>query len=117
METKLRLVRDQAEHAARDERLELDDASVAPHFVPPHRGSRHHRSCRHRGGGARVRILQQIKARAHEEDGELGAVTAEYAIVIMAAVAFAGLLVAIMRSAEIRAMLVKLVEDALGAAG
>lgn len=47
---------------------------------------------------------------------ERGAVTAEYAIVIMAAVAFA-LLVAIMRSSEIRAMLVQLVENALGAAG
>ncbi|MBS3182116.1 DUF4244 domain-containing protein [Leucobacter sp. Marseille-Q4368] len=48
-------------------------------------------------------------------DDERGAVTAEYAIVIMAAVAFAGLLVAIMRSSEIRAMLVELVENALGA--
>ena len=48
---------------------------------------------------------------------DTGAVTAEYAIVIMAAVAFAGLLVAIMRSSEIRAMLVQLVENALGAAG
>lgn len=46
-----------------------------------------------------------------------GAVTAEYAIVIMAAVAFAGLLVAIMRSGEVRAMLVDLVQNALGSAG
>lgn len=46
-----------------------------------------------------------------------GAVTAEYAIVIMAAVAFAGLLVAIMRSGEIRQMLVDLVQNALGMAG
>ncbi len=45
---------------------------------------------------------------------EHGAVTAEYAIVILAAVAFAGLLVAIMQSAEIRGMLVELVENALG---
>jgi Flp pilus assembly pilin Flp len=50
-------------------------------------------------------------------DDERGAVTAEYAIVILAAVAFAGLLVAIMRSEEIRAMLVRLVENALGAGG
>jgi|SRR5690606_9749562 len=50
-------------------------------------------------------------------DDERGAVTAEDAIVIMAAVAFAGLLVAIMRSSEIRSMLVQLVENALGAAG
>ncbi|WP_307866593.1 DUF4244 domain-containing protein [Leucobacter chromiisoli] len=48
---------------------------------------------------------------------ERGAVTAEYAIVIMAAVAFAGLLVAIMQSSEIRAMLVQLVQNALGSAG
>lgn len=46
-----------------------------------------------------------------------GAVTAEYAIVIMAAVAFAGLLVAIMRSNEVRQMLVDLVQNALGSAG
>lgn len=45
---------------------------------------------------------------------ERGAVTAEYAIVILAAVAFAGLLVAIMRSGEIREMLVQLVQNALG---
>lgn len=50
-------------------------------------------------------------------DEERGAVTAEYAIVIMAAVAFAGLLVAIMRSEEIRVMLVGLVENALGTGG
>jgi Flp pilus assembly pilin Flp len=48
---------------------------------------------------------------------ESGAVTAEYSIVILAAVAFAGLLVAIMRSDEVRAMLVALVQNALGAAG
>jgi hypothetical protein len=48
---------------------------------------------------------------------ERGAVTAEYAVVIMAAVAFAGLLVAIIRSGEIRQMLVDLVQNALGAAG
>ncbi|RGE19418.1 DUF4244 domain-containing protein [Leucobacter sp. wl10] len=62
------------------------------------------RSCRR----ARIRELLE---------DERGAVTAEYAIVIMAAVAFAGLLVAIMRSDEIRAMLVQLVENALGTGG
>lgn len=46
-----------------------------------------------------------------------GAVTAEYAVVIIAAVAFAGVLVAIMRSEEVRKMLVDLVEHALGSAG
>lgn len=46
-----------------------------------------------------------------------GAVTAEYALVIMAAVAFAGLLIVILRSEEVRAMLVSLVQGALGSAG
>lgn len=50
-------------------------------------------------------------------DPERGAVTAEYAIVIMAAVAFAGLLVVIMRSSEVRGMLTQLVENALQSAG
>lgn len=66
-------------------------------------------------GGARLAPHRRL----HRElvADENGAVTAEYAIVIMAAVAFAGLLVAIMRSSEIRAMLVQLVENALGSAG
>lgn len=46
-----------------------------------------------------------------------GAVTAEYAVVIMGAVAFAGVLVAIMRSGEVREFLLNLIEQALGSAG
>jgi hypothetical protein len=42
-----------------------------------------------------------------------GAVTAEYAIATMAAVAFAGLLVVIMRSEEVRQILLELVRAAL----
>lgn len=42
-----------------------------------------------------------------------GAATAEYAIATMAAVGFAGLLVVIMRSDEIRAVLFDLVKSAL----
>lgn len=42
-----------------------------------------------------------------------GAVTAEYAIATMAAVAFAGLLVLIMRSEEVRTILFNLVSTAL----
>lgn len=42
-----------------------------------------------------------------------GAATAEYAIVIMAAVGFAGLLVTIMRSDEVRGILSDLVRSAL----
>ncbi|WP_317133969.1 DUF4244 domain-containing protein [Leucobacter tenebrionis] len=66
------------------------------------------------GAGARGPGL----ARARQLlDDERGAITAEYAVVIMAAVAFAGLLVAIMRSNEIRSMLVELVQNALGTGG
>lgn len=54
----------------------------------------------------------------HERQaGDRGAVTAEYVVLIVAAVAFAGLLVAILRSGEIRAMLLELVQNALGSAG
>lgn len=42
-----------------------------------------------------------------------GATTAEYVIATMAAVGFAGLLVVIMRSDQVRAMLTDLVERAL----
>ena len=48
---------------------------------------------------------------------ETGAATAEYAIVIMAAVGFAGLLVVIMRSDEVRGILTDLIQRALTFAG
>ena len=44
---------------------------------------------------------------------ETGSVTAEYAIATMAAVGFAGLLVVIMRSEEVRGILEGLVRSAL----
>jgi hypothetical protein len=44
---------------------------------------------------------------------DAGAATAEYAIATMAAVAFAGLLVVIMRSDEVRGILTELVRRAL----
>ena len=46
-----------------------------------------------------------------------GAATAEYAITIMAAVGFAGLLVVILRSEEVRNILTDLVRSALSIAG
>ncbi len=46
-----------------------------------------------------------------------GAATAEYAITIMAAVGFAGLLVVILKSGEVQAMLTDLVHRALSIAG
>lgn len=53
----------------------------------------------------------------HDAQDDEGAVTAEYAVVIMGAVAFAGVLVAIMRSGEVRAFLLNLIEQALSSAG
>jgi Protein of unknown function (DUF4244) len=48
---------------------------------------------------------------------DTGAATAEYAITIMAAVGFAGLLVVILRSEEVRSILTDLVRSALSIAG
>ena len=50
---------------------------------------------------------------AEVNDDETGAATAEYAIATMAAVAFAGLLVVIMRSDEVRGILTDLIRRAL----
>ncbi|WP_119696988.1 DUF4244 domain-containing protein [Microbacterium halotolerans] len=47
---------------------------------------------------------------------EEGASTAEYAIVTLAAVAFAGLLVAVLRSDGVRSMLGDIIERALNSA-
>lgn len=44
---------------------------------------------------------------------ETGSATAEYAVVILAAVAFAGVLVAVMRSGEVQTILTDLVRGAL----
>lgn len=49
----------------------------------------------------------------HEEEG---LATAEYGIVMLAAVGFAGLLVAVLSSGEVQSMLSSLVEMALNAA-
>lgn len=48
---------------------------------------------------------------------EAGAATAEYAIATLAAVGFAGLLVAVLRSDEVRAILTDLIRGALSVAG
>ncbi|QUW18490.1 MULTISPECIES: DUF4244 domain-containing protein [Agrococcus] len=54
-----------------------------------------------------MRMLERL---VHEEDG---AATAEYVIATMAAVGFAGLLVVILRSDEVRAVLTDMVQRAL----
>lgn len=61
-----------------------------------------------------VRLRDQIGDLAREERG---AVTAEYALIITAAVAFAGVLILIVRSDEVRQMLLDLVQSALGGVG
>jgi len=50
-------------------------------------------------------------------DDDRGATTAEFAIVTMAAVGFAGLLVVILRSDQVRGILEDLVQRALSVAG
>ncbi|GHF14507.1 DUF4244 domain-containing protein [Pseudolysinimonas yzui] len=59
-------------------------------------------------------MWQRMAARLR---ADTGAATAEYAIVIMAAVGFAGLLVVILRSGEVQAILTDLVQRALNSAG
>ncbi|MGP3534750.1 DUF4244 domain-containing protein [Microbacterium sp. RD1] len=59
-----------------------------------------------------LRPLTRARARRLFAD-ETGAATAEYAIATMAAVAFAGLLVVIMRSDEVRGILTDLIRRAL----
>jgi hypothetical protein len=49
--------------------------------------------------------------------GDAGSATAEYAIATLAAVGFAGLLVVILRSDEVRGMLTDLIHHALAFSG
>lgn len=51
------------------------------------------------------------------EDRQAGASTAEYGIVMLAAVGFAGLLVVILKSDEVRGLLLDLIRNALSLAG
>lgn len=58
----------------------------------------------------RIRIRTALSRRMQDDRGSA---TAEYAVVILAAVAFAGVLVAVMRSGEVQTMLTELVRGAL----
>ncbi len=62
-------------------------------------------------------MKKRIAALFARTRAEEGAATAEYAIATMAAVGFAGLLVVIMRSDQVRGILTALVERALTFAG
>ncbi|ROP60312.1 DUF4244 domain-containing protein [Curtobacterium sp. ZW137] len=55
-------------------------------------------------------LLHRLRTRLSDDRGSA---TAEYAVVILAAVAFAGVLVAVMRSGEVQSILTELVRGAL----
>ncbi len=61
-----------------------------------------------------MRTIRELWRRLGDD---AGAATAEYAITIMAAVGFAGLLVAILRSGQVQGILTDLVHRALTVAG
>lgn len=63
--------------------------------------------------GVRTRKPLTTRAARRLFTDDSGAATAEYAVATMAAVAFAGLLVVIMRSDEVRGILTDLVRRAL----
>jgi Flp pilus assembly pilin Flp len=60
------------------------------------------------------RRTARLRARLREETG---AATAEYAVILLAAVGFAGLLLVILRGDDIKGMLTELVHRALTTAG
>lgn len=63
-----------------------------------------------------TKMIEKLRTRLQPGRDE-GAATAEYVVATMAAVGFAGLLVLIMRSDEVRGMLTDLVRSALTVAG
>ncbi len=79
----------------------------------PRKGTQ--RMTSHEGVGSRSRRLAGSRRALRDDDR--GAATAEYAITIMAAVGFAGLLVVILRSGEVQQILTDLVRNALTVAG
>ena len=66
---------------------------------------------------AAERETHEAERYAPAGDVEEGASTAEYGIVMLAAVGFAGLLVVILKSDEVRSMLLDIVRNALSIAG
>lgn len=67
--------------------------------------------------GAAESETRETERYAPAGDAEEGASTAEYGIVMLAAVGFAGLLVVILKSDEVRSMLMDIVRNALSIAG
>ena len=75
-------------------------------------------AARHHGGPRRAgEERSDARPDASRASDDRGAATAEYAITIMAAVGFAGLLVVILRSGEVQAILTGLVRSALSVGG
>jgi hypothetical protein len=62
-------------------------------------------------------VALERRGRGFLQHDETGAATAEYAIATLAAVGFAGLLVVILRSEQVRALLAGIIETALTVAG
>jgi len=62
-----------------------------------------------------VHTVRRRYLRAREHGNAMGMATAEYAVGIVAACGFAGLLVTILRSAEVRALLFGIIRKALNA--
>lgn len=80
------------------------DRAAAGHgqgLGPGDQGQQRHGSARSGAAGARQR-------------GDVGMATAEYAVGTLAAVGFAGLLFAVLRSGEVQELLLELVRRALG---
>lgn len=65
----------------------------------------------------RAAVALRARWRAVRKQPEAGMATAEYAIGTLAAVGFAGLLLAILRSEEVRSMLLSIVQSALSVGG
>ncbi|MCG2797597.1 MAG: DUF4244 domain-containing protein [Cellulomonas sp.] len=79
------------------------------------RGSR---AVAQRGSGRSRRLGRRCVAhlaRTRDSLGDAGMATAEYAIVTLAAVGFAGLLLVILKSGEVRDLLVGIIRTALSA--
>lgn len=68
---------------------------------------RHHESTAHHEAHTSELLCTDL------DDPQAGATTAEYGIVMLAAVGFAGLLVVILKSDEVRQMLLNIVQTAL----
>jgi hypothetical protein len=65
----------------------------------------------------RAPLVKRIGTTLRRLAADTGSATAEYAIATMAAVGFAGLLVVILRSDEVRGLLTDLIHRALSVAG